>query len=602
MPLVKRESIENLRARVSLYDVVAPAVTLRQRGRDFWGLSPFTQEKTPSFKIDPERGFYKCFSSGEAGDLFSFVQKTENLTFQEAVEVLAERFGVPLEYEQGEGPSAETRSLKSQLLEIHEQATEYFHRAFLADRDIPAQVRAYWTEKRGFSLELAQEFKIGLAPIEPHALAEYLDKKGFSRETLLASGLFFDRNAPQNPRRLMARFRGRLMIPVRDIHGQVIAFSARQLDITPQDDPSREAKYLNSPETAIFHKSRVLFNLDRARTAVGSNHPMFCLVEGQLDALRCHSCGLTTAIAPQGTAITAEQLGLLRRYDAPLHVLLDGDAAGQKAALRLLPLALAAGLDVRFRPLAKGTDPDDLLRAEGLAGFESLPTLGAMAFAVRALHGVSGTLSPHDKGRLMRQISAMLKGCDTEVARAAYLDEAAHLLGVDPKAAQADLARTRPSPPSANGTPTERKLRTLEEDLLALIAGDNDLTVRALSNLEEAWLDTSAPEGQVLLKMTAEVKEGLWEDDKFFLNGLENEAERDSFARVLMEDRTEEDREAQAEHCLRGLLTRYLRHEINGIDRAVAQGGQTRDEQRRLQERRRALKQLQLQPPALLLN
>src|SRR5690606_4936515 len=214
-------------------------------------------------------------------------------------------------------------------------------------------------------------------------LGAVLLKKGFSEDALRQCGLFFIYDdAAVSLRTLRPRFRGRLMIPIRDHQGRVVAFTARQTELTPDNDPAKDAKYVNSPETPIFTKGNLLFNLDRARTHAGEGHP-FVLVEGQLDALRCWSVGLKTAIAPQGTAITETQLALLRRYHHQVECFFDGDSAGQKAALRFLPMALKAGLEVRFLTLRGETklDPDLLFLERGLAGYEAVRTDAESAMA-----------------------------------------------------------------------------------------------------------------------------------------------------------------------------------------------------------------------------
>ena len=348
VPVIKATSLRDLKNRVNIHDVVARVVTLRKAGSGrFKGLCPFHSEKTPSFHVTTDKGLFKCFGCGKAGDAISFVMETEGLQFTEAVEAIAQRFAVPLEYEEGSGgPSKETRTLRQEIFDLHDLATDYYRQAFLAANPHGEFIRDYWVRNRKFTPELADEFRIGFAPPEDTGLAATMLKRKFSEEALRQCGLFFIRDGVLPTLGTMrCRFRGRLMIPIRDHQGRVVAFTARQLEITPKDDASHEAKYVNSPETPIFTKSNLLFNLDRARTHVGDGHP-FVLVEGQLDALRCWSVGLKTAIAPQGTSITDGQLALLRRYHAQVECFFDSDSAGQKAALRFLPMALKAGLEI----------------------------------------------------------------------------------------------------------------------------------------------------------------------------------------------------------------------------------------------------------------
>ena len=360
MPKIAQRSIDTIKQQVNLVDVVSPYVQLKRAGRSFKGLSPFTQENTPSFYVHPDRGFYKCFSTGEGGDCFTFITKMENLEFGEAAEWLAKKFNIQLEYESG-GPSKEEASLRKQIFELHERAAEWFHHQ-LTDSPEAAPIRDYWQQSRGFTLETASQYKIGYAPPAQDALAKLCGKHKISTAAMLQSGLFYAREQERDYNRFRSRFRGRLMIPIHDVQGRVVAFTARQLPQTPDDDPAHQAKYINSPETPIFHKGRLLFGMNHARRHLKDGDG-FLLVEGQLDAIRCWTKGLHTAVAPQGTALTEEQVHLLRRYDPPfIECLLDGDSAGRKAALKYIPLAFKAGLEFRFLLLPEKADPDQLLR------------------------------------------------------------------------------------------------------------------------------------------------------------------------------------------------------------------------------------------------
>ncbi len=343
MPVIKDSCVRDLKLRVNLADVISRTVALRKAGAGrLKGLCPFHSEKTPSFHVDVDKGYYKCFGCGKAGDAISFVRETEQLSFTEAMEALGQRFGVPIEYEAGSGPTREERSLRQELFDLHEQAAAHFHAAFRAPAPAGEFMRAYWEGERRFTPELAEEFKIGAAAPDGGGLAAEILRHKYSVEALRQCGLFFIReDALITLGALRPRFRGRLMIPIRDHQGRVVAFTARQTALTPADDPAHEAKYVNSPETPIFTKGNLLFNLDRARTAVGEGRP-FVMVEGQLDALRCWSVGLKTAVAPQGTSLTDGQIALLRRHHVEVECFFDSDAAGQKAALRMLPMALQA--------------------------------------------------------------------------------------------------------------------------------------------------------------------------------------------------------------------------------------------------------------------
>ena len=287
MASIKPTCIRDLKLRVNIADVVSRTVALKKAGSRLRGLCPFHNEKTPSFNVDADKGFYKCFGCGKAGDIISFVRETEQLSFTEAIEALGQRFGIVIEYEEGSGPSKEDRSLRQEIYDIHEQAADFYYEQFKLTNPAGDYMRNYWVEKRKFPIELADEFKIGVSPVEENALGMRLWKRKYSEEALRQCGLFFVRDGSIiTPNSLRPRFRGRLMIPIRDHQSRVVAFTARQTELTPKEDPSYEAKYVNSPETPIFVKGQLLFNLDRARTEVSDEKP-FLMVEGQLDALRC---------------------------------------------------------------------------------------------------------------------------------------------------------------------------------------------------------------------------------------------------------------------------------------------------------------------------
>lgn len=423
MPSISKQSIETLKAQLNLVDVVMPYVQLKQSGRSWSGLSPFTQEKTPSFYVHPDKGFFKCFSTGEGGDCYSFIMKVENLEFYEAVEFLSQKFNIPLQYDKG-NQSPKELSLRKQALEIHSFASEWFHKYFMQSEEAEP-VRLYWQNQRRFSLDIAKEYKIGYAPTNLKALSLALEKKQFTIDALKASGLFFVNERASQIDQLKPRFRGRLMIPIRDINARVIAFTARQLEQTPDDDPSQKAKYVNSPETLLFHKSKILFGMEHARKHLKTT-PYFILVEGQLDAIRCWSLGLNTAIAPQGTAITEEQLLLLRRYEpSKIECLLDGDSAGKKAALRTLPLTFKVGLEFSYLTLPEKSDPDDLLCTKGIEALEELRShaFGPIRLLLETLLPKGSAASTQEKIKASKHIFELLNHLKSEIAQEDYLQE-----------------------------------------------------------------------------------------------------------------------------------------------------------------------------------
>ena len=614
MPRLKESCKQDLKLRINIVDVISRVATPKPAGGNrFKALCPFHREKTPSFHFDSAKGFYKCFGCGKSGDIFTFVQETEGLNFTESVEALSQRFNVPLVYEEGGGgPSREERSLRQELFDLHEFATEHFHQAFKANGEHGAWMRDYWTQKRRFTPELADEFKIGLADPTGSGLGAAVMRKKFSEDAIRKCGLFYIyEDQLLTVGALKPRFRGRLMIPIRDHQGRVVAFTARQTDLTPQDDNSREAKYVNSPETPIFSKSNLLFNLDRARAHVGEGKP-FVMVEGQLDALRCWSVGLKTAIAPQGTSITDGQLILMRRYHSELECFFDSDSAGQKAARRLLPLALKTGVEVRFLTLAGAAkvDPDLLFLEKGLAGYEEVKrgAFGGMQFMRRYVLPDSRNATPERTQAAVREIYAVIASAESELMRRRLLGEIAPALGalqVTPDVFERDFAQfiakggraeAQASPPPANTPAADQPPRAAapsagastagaaapapavddptapERDLLLLVLHFDPALGRSLAAAcPHEWINDRLPSGALLNRFLAELLHGEWPGRDHLDTLLETDAERALVASLLFETPQIDDPSKVALEGLKRLRDRSLMPRLRQIDLLLAQ-------------------------------
>jgi DNA primase len=593
MPVIKPSCIRDLKVRVNIADVVSRVVTLRKAGGTrLKGLCPFHQEKTPSFHVNPDMGLYKCFGCGKSGDVIKFVRDTEQLNFTESVEALGKRFNIAIEYEEGSGgPTTEERSLRQELFDLHEHAADYFHQAFKATDGAGEFFRKYWVEKRRFAPELADEFKIGAADEHGSGLGAALMRRKYSEEALRRCGLFFIReDAPLTLGTLRSRFRGRLMIPIRDNQGRVVAFTARQTEMTPMDDPAREAKYVNSPETPIFTKGNLLFNLDRARTAVGPGKP-FVLVEGQLDAMRCWSVGLKTAIAPQGTSITESQLVLVHRYHPEVECFFDSDTAGQKAALRFLPMALKAGLEVRFLTLAgiEKLDPDLLFLERGMAAYEEVRRQAqtAMAFACHAALPDPSTASPELKSRAAQTVFEIIVSAESEVSRTESINEAATHLRLPAISLQKDFqafvarqsrqAAARPASATPAKTPQpiphNDSAHTSERDLLMLLLHFESLGQPLSQAVLAEWVDVSHTAGALLNRFLSEFEHHSWPGRDHLDPLLETEAERALVAALLFETPAIEDPGKIAQEGLRQLRARSLEPRLRQIELALANAG-----------------------------
>ena len=349
--------LDEIRARLSVSQVVGRKVSLKRAGREFKGLSPFKMEKTPSFTVNDQKGFYHCFATGEHGDIFGFVMKTDGLSFPEAVERLADEAGVPMPKL---GPRDEAREdERERLYRIVETSADFFQAALMTGAGTEAR---RYLEKRGLTRETIATFRLGYAPNDRAALRAHLAGAGFKVEEMIASGMLIGGgDIPV----AYDRFRHRVTFPITDLRGRVIAFGGRALDA------SAPAKYLNSPDTPLFHKGQILFNAHRARGPAHDKDRVVA-VEGYMDVIALTEAGFGETVAPLGTALTEEQIKLLwRMADEPI-LCFDGDAAGRKAAFRAVETALpllTPGHSVRFAFLPGGLDPDDLVRQSGPQAF-----------------------------------------------------------------------------------------------------------------------------------------------------------------------------------------------------------------------------------------
>lgn len=357
--------LDELRSRASLSQVVGRKVMWDARksnqGKgDMWAPCPFHQEKTASFHVDDRKGFYYCFGCHAKGDAISFVRETENVSFIEAVEILAGEAGMPMPERD---PKAQEKSDRRTLLaEVMEQAVQFFR--LQLKTGAATEARDY-LERRGLKPDAVERWEIGFAADAWQNLWDHLRGKGVDEDLILGAGLAKPSSKGGKP---YDTFRGRIMFPIRDARGRAIAFGGRAMD------PNDNAKYLNSPETELFDKGRSLYNQAPARTAAGKGQPLI-VAEGYMDVIALVSGGFEACVAPLGTAITESQLQMLWRIDPEPLIALDGDTAGLRAAMRLIDLALPlleAGQSLRFVILPDGQDPDDLIRAQGKAAMQKL--------------------------------------------------------------------------------------------------------------------------------------------------------------------------------------------------------------------------------------
>ncbi len=341
-----QDAKEEIRARLNIEDVIGEYVQLQRSGRNFKGLSPFSGEKTPSFMVSPEKHIWHDFSSGKGGDVFGFVMEVEGMDFRQALEHLARRAGVDLSMYQS-AASGEVAKKKKRLLEAHKLAAQYYQQSLVRN----SHALEYVFKKRTLSKEIVQDFQIGYAPSTGDALVQFLTKKGFSRKELAEAGL--------TNRFGGDLFRGRMMVPLMDTTGQVIGFTARIID----DEPNAP-KYLNTPQTLLYDKSRHVFGLSQAKEAI-REQDYAVLVEGNLDVVSSHQAGIRQVVATAGTALTEHHLKALVRLGSQIRLGFDGDKAGLAATERAIPIAQAVGAELTIVSLPdEAKDPDELIKQD----------------------------------------------------------------------------------------------------------------------------------------------------------------------------------------------------------------------------------------------
>jgi len=356
--LISEETIQRVAEANDIVEVIGSYFPLKRAGTSFRALCPFHREKSPSFHVNPSRQNFHCFGCGAGGGVLRFVMDYEHVDFPTAVKRLAQRAGVPIIEEAGNADDDRKRGLRQRLLGLHAEAADWFHRNLLKSPD--ASPARDYLKGRGITGDVARSWQLGYAPDSWDALLDFLRDRKFSAEEISQSGLASSKDDGGD---LYSRFRGRVMFPIRNDYGEVVAFSGRVLDPN-----AKTAKYVNSPETPLFTKGKVLYGLDKTkRDLIEKNAAIVC--EGQLDLISAFESGVRHVIAPQGTAFTSDQARLLRRFVETVLLCFDSDTAGQQAAARSLPALLGQGLAVRVVELPPGEDPDSMIRERGAEAF-----------------------------------------------------------------------------------------------------------------------------------------------------------------------------------------------------------------------------------------
>ena len=528
-------TLERVRAASDIVDVIGSYLPLKRAGANFTALCPFHKEKSPSFNVNPSRQIFHCFGCHKGGDVFTFVKEYESIDFPEAVKRLADRAKIPIETEAG-GDQSQTRHLKDTLLQIHEQIAQRWQNALA--NEASGQIGRDYLAKRGVSAEAIKLFRIGCAPEVWDDTVNWAKSKGFDLALVEKAGLILRKEGSDH---YYDRFRGRLMFPICDEQGRVIGFSGRVLS-----GDEKTAKYVNSPETPIFTKSKVFFGLDKSKRAIlDAGYAIIC--EGQLDLIACFMAGVQNIIAPQGTAFTADQARILKRYADEVVLCFDSDNAGQNAAVRALDHLLESGMAVRVAVVPAPHDPDSFIKASGGEAFRELieKADGFFDYYLNRLCATNDGAT--DKGRLtiLREMAEAVHKTHNGVLIDKYAQKTALRLGVSAESVRAEfkkIARNQKSPadsePDDNLEPEVEMPRPTAHEfwLLKLLFLHEELVDWAAAQIDLNWIQHSLVR-QILSKRFAAATQQSWLSLATFLDDCEIPEMRGLITEAATQDR-----------------------------------------------------------------
>ncbi len=561
-------TLQQIRDSVDIVDVVSRYVTLTKTGQNLRGLCPFHQEKTPSFTVTPARQMFYCFGCGVGGDVFTFLMRKEGLEFPETVRELAERAGIPLPRNASQGLSQAPTGQRKRLEGLHALANTWFQRN-LHDPAKGRSALAYLTG-RGLASRTLQEFGAGYAPPSWDGLTNYLTGQGATPSDLEASGLVAVKDARGSSKSagFYDRFRGRVMLPICDLRANVIAFGGRVFD---EGNP----KYLNSPDTALFQKGRVLYGLHKAREAT-QHLDSLILVEGYFDVLALHQAGIRQVVAPLGTALSSEHAVLLRRFVDTVVLVFDGDAAGRGAALRALDVFRDSGITVRVVVMPPGHDPDSYVRAHGAERFLALrdQALTLLEFAVAQRLEGAAHLTIEERTRRVDDILGILAKGSNPIEKNEQVQRVAERLGVNPQLLldryPAVLGGPRSGPPrpgkaSTSGNRRHEKKEFREERDIVSFMVQGSLPAEHLRELRPEDFRSPLYRRLVEIGLRHLDTEGGLDLSGFFAETGLDESCRDAVAELTVSVTHCEDRVAYIQGCLSALARRNLKARLDEL-------------------------------------
>ena len=432
--MIDRETIDRIYAAANIVDIVGDYVTLRRKGVNYEACCPFHQEKTPSFKVSPARGIYKCFGCGKSGNAINFVMESENATYPEALRIIAKRYGIEIREEKMSDEEMARNSARESMFALNAWAAEYFQRYMMYEDEGRSVGLSYFSSLRGFTDATISRFGLGFCPSQGSRFSEDARAAGYKQEFLTATGLSIER---ESDGALRDRFYDRVIFPIHNISGRVVGFGGRTLRTD-----KKVAKYQNSPESDIYNKRRELYGLFFAKKSI-SQEDNAILVEGYADVISMHQAGVENVVASSGTSLTEEQIRLISRFTNNITLMFDGDSAGVKAALRGVDLILKEGMNVRIVLLPEEHDPDTFARAnssEQLRAYIKDNAQDFLAFKARLLLG-EATNDPLKRTEVINDMVYSISLIPDQIKRSEYIRYCSEIMNVDQQTLAVAVAR-----------------------------------------------------------------------------------------------------------------------------------------------------------------
>lgn len=452
--MIDQATIDRIMDAAQIVDVVSEFVTLRRRGVNYVGLCPFHNEKTPSFSVSPSKGVCKCFSCGKGGNVVHFIMEHEQLNYYEALKWLAKKYGIEVKERELSNEEKQAQSVRESLFLINDFANNYFQDILHNHRDGQAIGMNYFRQ-RGFRDDIIKKFQLGFSTESRDALYQEAKKKGFNTDYLVKTGLCYTRDDGQ----LRDRFWGRVIFPVHTLSGKVVAFGGRVLNTADK----KVAKYVNSPESEIYHKSRELYGIYFAKQAIVKLDKCF-LVEGYTDVISMHQAGVENVVASSGTSLTSGQIRMIHRFTNNITVLYDGDIAGIKASIRGIDMLLEEGMNIKVMLLPDGDDPDSFARKHNATEFQeyiSVHEVDFIRFKTNLLMTDAGN-DPYKRAALITDIVKSISVIPEAIVRSEYIKECSQMLHVEERILVSEVAKLKREKEDKEKTPQRASLNSLE--------------------------------------------------------------------------------------------------------------------------------------------